>query len=259
MLKYNKFFLIAAFCLLAVAVPAQKALDKPIDKWSKSDAMEILNNSSWTQTYFSTAASAGASANNALRDQADNSLTGGERSRTERSGGPPPVIARLHSALPIRLALIRLNQIGSGYDKMNDKAKAEFNDSARGLLECNPCKTHYVITVTLAPNPTGQSVEEAVFQGMTLAQMKGNVTLRNDKGESRELAHFIAPEKRGDSAVFFFARKDDKGSTLIEKGDKEVNMVFDASFFNGNRFAPYLPRKFDFSVSKITVADQVVF
>jgi hypothetical protein len=260
MLKFNKLILLGLFCVCTSLVAAQKVLDKPVEKWSQSEAMEVLNKSAWTQTYQSVQGAAAASANDALRDQSDNRIVGRERSRSERAGGPAPVVMRLHSGLPIRLALTRLNQIAAGYDKMNDKAKAEFNDAGRSLLECGPCQNYYVLTLTKFPNPSGQAVEEAIFEGMALEQMKGNVWLKNDKGETRELAHFIPPAKRGDSAVFFFARKDGKGNVLVTKDNDEVSFVFNPNFFTPtNRFYHLIPRKFDFKVSKITVGDQVVF
>jgi hypothetical protein len=260
MLKFNKLVLFGLFCVCASIGMAQKVLEKPVDKWSQAEALEVLNKSAWTQTYQSVQGVAAAAASDVLRDQSDNRIVGRERSRTERSGAPPPVVMRLHSGLPIRLALTRLNQIAAGYDKMNDKAKGEFNAAGRSLLECGPCQNYYVLTLTQFPNPTGQAVEEAIFEGITVEQMKGNVWLKNDKGEMRELAHFIPPAKRGDSAVFFFARKDEKGNVLVNKNTDEVSFIFNPTYFTPtNRYYHLIPRKFDFKVSKITVGDQVVF
>ena len=85
-------------------------------------------------------------------------------------------------------------------------------------------------------------------------------TLKNEKGDTRDLVQFIPPQKRGDSAVFFFARKNDKGDFLLTKENTDMNFVFNANFLTtSNRFAYLLPRQFDFKVSKITVGDKVVF
>lgn len=257
----SKLFLMFFFVLIScVFVFSQKVLEKPIEEWSQKDATEILNNSPWAQGYQSLQGAAGASAIDALRAQSDNSIVGAERGSTARVGAPSPVIARLHSGLPIRLALMRLNQIGANYDKMNKDEKIKFNESARKLIDCAICQNYYVVTITKVANPSGQSVEEAVFQGMTLEQMKGNVWLKNEKGVIRELVQFIAPTKRGDSAVFFFSRKDEKGALLLTKDNIDLHVVFNGAFFtSANRFAHLLPRQFDFSVSKITFGDIVVF
>ncbi len=143
---------------------------------------------------------------------------------------------------------------------MSDDEKAKFNEKGRGLLDCAPCQNHHVVTLTLMSNPSGQSVEEAIFQGMTLEQMKENVWLKNDKGATRPLIHFIAPQKRGDSAVFFFARKDEKGDLFLSKDNSEFSFVFNGTFFNANnRFASLIPRQFDVKLSKITVEGNIVF
>lgn len=252
---------LAVIVLVCSFSVAQKAIpDKPIEKWSQKDAMEVLNESAWTRTYQSIQGAASASASEAVRAQADNRLVGAERSRTERSGGPAPVIMRLHSGLPIRLALMRLNQIGASYDKMNDSDKAKFNEGAKKLLDCAICQNYYVITLTLMSNPSGQSVEEAIFQGMTHEQMKENVWLKNDKGVTRQLAQFVPPQKRGDSAVFFFPRKDEKGELFLTKDNSEFSFVFNGNFFtSNNRYAALIPREFEFKISKITVGDNLVF
>lgn len=257
-----RFSLVLVLLLLTSSfAAAQKSVpDKPIEKWSQKDAMDVLNESAWTKSYQSLQGAAAASQADALRAQSDNRLIGAERGRSERSGAPAPVIMRLHSGLPIRLALVRLNQLGAGYDKMNDEDKAKFNEGAKKLLDCALCQNYYVVTLTLMSNPSGQGVEEAIFQGMTNEQMKGQVWLRNDKGVTRPLAQFVPPQKRGDSAVFFFARKDEKGDLLLTKDNSEFSFVFDGNFFNSNnRFAPMIPRQFDFKLSKITVGDSLVF
>ena len=251
------FIFLAASTLTA---SAQKVLNKPIDEWSQADAMEILSDSPWAKTYQSVEGAAAAAAIAALRDQSDNSLTGSERGRSGRSGGPPPVVFRLHSGLPIRLALIRLNQIAAGYEKMDDAAKVKFNESARGLLDCQPCQSYYIVSITQLTERAGETAEEGIFQGMSLDQMKGNITLRNDKGGIRQLVHFIPPNKSGDSAVFFFARADENGEQLYSRGHNQVSVVFDGAFLNpSNRFAYMLPRKMDFRISRITVGENIVF
>lgn len=260
MLKLNKAFLLTCLLVLVSDAITQKVLDKPVDEWTKAEAMEVLNRSAWSQTYSSNEGAAAAAASQARRDQADNRIVGAERGRTERVGAPPPIVIRLHSGLPIRLALTRLNQIAANYEKMDDKGKITFNEAGRRLLECSPCQTYYVVSITQFPNPSGDFVEEAIFEGMKLEDMKSNVWLKNDRGETRELAHFIAPTKRGDSAVFFFGRKDSNGKEFLTKDNKDFVFMFNGTFLNSsNRFAYLLPRNFEFKVSKITVKDQIVF
>lgn len=246
------------FCAWTAPLYAQKFADKPFTSWSRENAMEMLSDSSWARTYHNISAAAGADMREAARAQGDNRLAGQERGRSERSGGTPPVYARLHSSLPIRQALARLNQIAAGYDKMDETKRIAFDQSAKTLLECGICKTHYVVTLTAAPNSTGQSVEEAVFQGMTPAQLKGNIWIETEKGTKRELVEFLPPKKAGDSAVFFFARKDAQGSELVTEDNKTFSVVFNNNFLvPSNRYSPLLPRRFEFKVSKLKHGGQL--
>jgi hypothetical protein len=71
---------------------------------------------------------------------------------------------------------------------------------------------------------------------------------------------FTPPKAAGDSALFFFKRVDDAGKHLVTKDTKEIRFVFENEFLGPkNRFASFLPRFFDFKVSKMVVGDRVLF
>jgi hypothetical protein len=259
-MRYHSLIFVAIILLLTVPTDAQKFLDRPFTSWSRENAMEVLTDSPWAKIHQNMAAAVSADMREAARAQSDNRLTGQERGRSERSGGTAPVVARLHSSAAVRLALARLNQLGAGYDKMDAAKKVEFDQSLKRLIECSICQTHYVVTVTQSPNSSGQSVEEAIFQGMTFEQMKGIVWIEDEKGQKRELVQFIAPEKRGDSAVFFFPRNDAQGMPLFSDASKQVNVVFDNTFItSSNRYASMVPRRFEFTYSKMKLGDFLPF
>jgi hypothetical protein len=249
-------------CCVAVSSSfAQKTAEKPYDKWSKEEAMRVLSDSSWAKTYQSTAGSASASAIQSAREQNQSVNSGGSNPRSvARNFGPPPVVLRLHSALPIRQALIRMQQLTAGYNKMDEKQKSQFDDSAKTFLACAICQNYYVVTLTQFPDPSGQSIEEGIFQRMALKDLKGNVWLENENGEKRELIQFTPPKGRGDSAVFFFARKDDKDSQFLTTQNKELKFVFKNDFLNSsNPYAGLVPRNFEFKVSKLMLNGNVEF
>ena len=59
-------------------------------------------------------------------------------------------------------------------------------------------------------------------------------TWANERGQRRQLIHFVAPRVPGEEAIFFFPRLDDKGAPLltlenkdllINLSDKQVNSV----------------------------------
>ena len=120
-LKINVFILFTALMCLSLTIFAQDKSEKPFQKWSKDHALKILTESAWAKTYQSTEGSAGAASQQVAREQGQNASSGGSNPRSvARNFGPPPVVIRLHSALPVRQALIRMQQISNGYDKMDE-------------------------------------------------------------------------------------------------------------------------------------------
>lgn len=262
-MKLKNNLLIAFVCLnfLTGTLFAQKIAEKPFQKWSKEDAIKVLSESSWARTYQSTEGASGAAAQQIGREQNQSVNSGGSNPRSvARNFGPPPVVMRLHSALPIRQAMIRMQQITAGYDKMDDTKKSGFDSETKTFLGCAICQNYYVITLTQFPNSSGQGVEEGIFERMTLKDMKGNVWLVNDKGQQRELVQFTPPKGRGDSAVFFFARKDESGNLFLTPENKDFKFVFKNDFLtSANPYTGLVPRNFEFKVSKLMVGENLEF
>jgi hypothetical protein len=257
----SKLLLIICLCCLTHAVSAQKVWEKPFQQWSKEEAIKILTNSPWVQTYQSPEGLARGAREQVARDQADQNLRQqpAQGSRT-RFIAPPPVVIRLHSALPIRQALIRLQQIEAGYDKWDEKKRAEFDDTTKNYLSCPLCKDYYVVTMTKFNDSSAQGVKDGLFQTMQTKELKGNVWLANEKGEKRELVEFTPPKGSGDFAVFFFPRRDSKGNNLITEQSKDFKFVFDNAFLTAkNPYAVLLPLNFEFKVSKMMIGDKVEF
>ena len=254
-------FLVVYLCYLTNTVFAQKVPDKPFQKWSKAEAVKLLTDSPWVRTYQSSAGIAAASQEQIRREQADQRLYrdtyGGSSSRTM---APVPVVTRLHSALPVREAMVRLRQIQADYDKMDETQRTEFDKTTAGMLDCAICKKFYVLTMTRFIDSSKQSVEEGVFQRMGFEQLKGNMWLLNEKGERRELVQFNPPKNATDMAVLYFARLDDKGNPFLTPESKKFEFVFDGTFLNsGNPYAAWLPRRLEFDVSKLIVGDKIEF
>jgi hypothetical protein len=61
-------------------------------------------------------------------------------------------------------------------------------------------------------------------------------------------------------AVFYFSREDDKGSSFLTAQNKKFEFVFDNNFLDArNPYAPMLPRRFEFNVSKLVVGGELLF
>lgn len=262
-MKLSKSLLLLIACLyfLTGTVTAQKSLEKPYQKWSKEEAIKILNDSPWVKTYQSTEAMAAAEAQQIARDQAEGNVRrAGTVGTNTRAIAPKAVVVRLHSGLPVRQALIRLRQIGAGYDKWDEQKRAEFDNSAKNYIECSLCKDYYIVTMAKIVSPNSPDVEDGLFQTMKLEDLKGKVKLLNDKGEERELFQFTPPKNAGDFAVFFFARRDDKKNELLTPQSNDFKITFTSEFFSAaNPYSTLLPRTFEFKTSKLLIGEKLEF
>lgn len=227
---------VLAGCGAAIPVHGVRAQDgnKPYQQWTVKEAEAVLINSAWAQTLEAGVA------------------VGGLDMPTPVMG--TAVTLRLRSALPLRQAMVRLRQLKAKYDKMGDSDKAAFDTKNKPLLECPACDDYYV--VSLNPGPGSNKGVPNILQTMSFAQVKLNVQLKNEKGETRELVNFVNPKIAGEEAVFFFSRFNSKGEPLISPQSRILTVSFDPRIFEG---AAVRVTKFDFDVAKMTVDGRVLF
>jgi hypothetical protein len=250
------------FCLAsaAFAQDTQKTLQKPYQKWSSEEARKIISNPPWADQYQSSGGLAAVQQQQNARDQADNRIGGSNRGREGRNIEPPPIVIRLHSALPVRQAMVRLQQLQIGYDKMSEADRNKFDESKKIFLNCPACQNYYVVTITKFKDSTPGVVDDGIFQTMKFEDFKGKIFLVNDKNEKREVVQFTAPKGTGESAYFFFKRTDDKGNLLVTPETKELKFVFGNELLDdNNQYSWLLPRTFNFKVSKMMVNEKIEF
>ena len=246
---------------LVITLPAfgQKHLQKPYTEWSKDEAMKVLTDFPWSDEYQS---ERGLDVNSRLRqarEQADTNISGSNRGNQGAQGVPPAVTVRLFSAMPVRQAFVRLQQIDAGYDKMNGDDKAKFDASKVSFLECKICKDYYVVTLTKFKD-AAISVSNGIFQTLKLSDVKGKIWLENDKGERRELTEFTPPKGETDKATFFFKRTDDAGQPFYTANDKLIKLMFSNDLRdNTSEYSLLIPRLFEFKVQKMVVEGQLIF
>ena len=262
-MKLNKFILFVFLCCFAAAAFGQnveKTLKKPYQEWSQEEAMKIISAKPFADQYQSTGALVAGAQDQQRRESADNTLQGRERGRTDNIQGVLPIVIRLHSSLPVRQAQVRIRQIQSGYDKMNDEQRKKFDESQKIMLDCAICKDYYVVTILKFKDGSATAIDTGIFQTMAFDYFKGKIWLTNDKGERRELAQFTAPKKAGDPAIFYFKRADDKGNPLLTTDSKTLKFIFSNDLLdNDNQYSYLLPRSFEFSVSKLIIDNKVEF
>ena len=217
--------LIASIGALIASVGAQDRLPKkPFAQWSRSDAEAILYNSPWAvrnevrikfdkETQVAAGSYSGVSSAAAAQSQTE-----------VTSQAPVDFIftLRLRSALPVRQALVRLRQLESDR-KMSDQERTSYDARTKGLLECPACANNYVITLSSkSTNSPGADAVYTLFKGGRLADLQRYVYIANERGERRQLIHFIPPKASGDEATFYFPRLDDHGAPLLSPENKEL-------------------------------------
>lgn len=237
--------LIQKSCGLIVLVIALSGLicaqeiwrSKPFREWTKEDIIRLSSDSPWAQVR-----------------QADFST--GERTPAAYL---PGITLRLRSALPIRQALLRLKQIEAKYDKMNEKERAEFDARMKGMIECPACADNYV--VSLGPPVTKREMKSGVgsLRDVAFGLLEGKVYLANERGERRELVHFIPPKHDEDEATFFFPRLDAQGHPLLTPENKRLIFFFEARNLRTGYGLDPIPSRIDFDVSKMIVDGKVEF
>ncbi|MGI9067334.1 MAG: hypothetical protein ACR2HX_13155 [Pyrinomonadaceae bacterium] len=229
-------------------------VDNSYKKWSRKYVEKILNDSPWVSVQEVRIRREGQAQRVAgappslLRDETNSVASGG-------SDIPIDFIftLRMRSALPIREALVRQKQLDAKYDSMDEKQKAAFDAGLKGFLGCPACAGNYVLTLSSkSKNSPGADAVYTTFKGARIEDIKRYIHLANERGERRELVHFVVPKVPGEEAVFFFPRLDDKGNQLFGADSKEaiVNLTNNEVSLSTN---------FRFDISKLVSNGQVLF
>jgi hypothetical protein len=230
--------LVLGACTAVIAAYAQSAWTvKPFRQWSRSDAENILENSPWS-SHQEVRLQFEKERQTAAGSYSGVSSASAANSQTEVMSDLPVdfiFTLRLRSALPVRQALVRLKQLESDSKKLSKKDLETFDTQIKGLLECPACAGNYVVTLSSKSlNRPGADAVYTTFKGGRLPDLQRSVFLANERGERRELVHFVAPRVPGEEAIFFFPRLDEKGAPLltpesklllVNLSDKQVNSV----------------------------------
>jgi hypothetical protein len=206
---------------------------KPYQQWTMKDVQKVLSDSPWAKT-IARSGGMGTSGQN-LPDKV--------------------YTLRLRSALPIRQGLLRLRQLKDDYDKMSDKKKAEFDEKNKALIDCPPCEDNYVLALVPPSASEGRMSLPASLKSATVESLKLYVQLSDDRGQRRELVHYVPPKAVGQEVVFFFPKFNEKGEPLITPSSKRVSFNIDPAAMGGDATITH----FDFDVSKMIVGGKVVF
>lgn len=240
--------------LSADPVAAQKGLpDKPFQQWSKTEVNKVLTDSLWARTQSIRVQRRGQVRSIAGQTESETSSRKGDLTSAE-----DPLdyrfTLRLHSALTIRQALVRQEQLKWNYDQRSAAEKKAFDGQAKQLiLDCPVCADNYVVSVGFSSNnSSGNDLIYKWFGAATVPSLKSYIYLANERGERRDLLDFIPPKAPGDDVYFIFPRLDDKGQPLFATSDKKL--LFRMSDNSANSIT-----NFSLDISKLIVDGKVEF
>lgn len=166
---------------------------------------------------------------------------------------------RLHSALPIRQALVRVRQIKLDRLKITAVEQSQIDAEAKELLKCAECQQYYILS--LQPVAKNEKILRALSR-LSLNSLKSAVSLISDTGETRPLVKFLPPHSVGDkplfvnNSMFFFERMDTEGRPFISAANKKFYLRIDKNALTGTDI---VLRELAFEVSRLTQKGQVQF
>lgn len=206
------------------AVRGQEAAGgKAFQQWSSADVERILTDSPWAKTQVLRIQQQ--SQGRSIAGGPDRSVFG-EKDQLKGAEAPLDVrfTLRLYSALPLRQALVRQEQLKWNYDKRSAAEQKAFDAQAKQLiLDCAVCAENYVVSVGYGSNnSSGTDLIYKWFGSATVPSLKGYIYLANEREERRDLIDFIPPKSPGDDVYFVFKRLDDKGQPLFTAADKKL-------------------------------------
>lgn len=189
MLKSTLFALLIPF--MAVAATSWN-IREPFHQWSLDEAVEVLNDSPWASRETFTRVIRGVGSGISGEKEIYNTF-----------------YVRFLSALPIREAYARVQQIQHGYDTMTSEEKRRFEEAQLPNLDMDVSKW-IVVSVTFRSNdPNEESTVRHFFQSETVETLKTKVFLCTTLCPQVELSAYFPPEEESVGAKFVFRREVD--------------------------------------------------
>ncbi|HLV01168.1 MAG TPA: hypothetical protein VKZ59_07875 [Acidobacteriota bacterium] len=192
-------------CLaLSPIVRGQLPRSQPFRDWTRSQALTILTDSPWSSQVAFSGPSRWVQNDRENRQEFHRTYT-----------------VRLFSALPVRLAFLRLYQLEADYERMSAEERQQFDQRFWGTADAG-FDQHIVVSVQVdaASQQEAQEINQ-FLQYSRLQYLKSQVYLINERRKKIELAGYYPPTPDGTGAKFLFPRRID-GVPSIEPGDRSL-------------------------------------
>ncbi len=150
-----------------------------------------------------------------------------DSSKTSTDGQQPFIKYQIQfrSALPIRQALVRKQQILAKYDTLPPEQKQQIDKQAEAFLNSAP-ENAVIVYVEYTTNDNIRIQELARhWQSRTTEMLKTLVYLSASKGDKASVANFIPPRGAEQAFTFVFPRELN-GKPLVTPQDKNIKLEF---------------------------------
>jgi hypothetical protein len=203
--------------IAALAVQADDFwVKKDWKQWSKDDCAKILQDSPWTRRW----------AKSQVASHQMPGVSGANQEGASAENAPEMhYVVQLRSSLPIREAVVRLQQIQLKYDKMSAAEKKDFDTKAEALLSRDYGD---VILVHVDYGSNLQSFEREMstyWKSIPPEAPPNDLYLINERGERVTPVRFISPQNGSYTFELVFPRLKDK-EPVVREGDKTLSIQF---------------------------------
>ncbi len=262
--KGSVVFALGLFLLFGSTTQGQEFWEKKqYQAWSEEECRKLLTNSPWarshtlSQTIIQPLQAPGL---NSTMGSLETARTPDPSAREDvgRARQARPELkyqAQFRSALPIRQAIARLEQIRSKYGEMTAEQKAAFDREIEVFL-AKKFPDSFVLYVSYGSNVAVDDRELAAhWQKQTTDTLKNDVFLILSGGEKIPLAAYAVSKGAGRDFQFVFPRTHE-GRPVIRSEDKAVQLEFQHPKIRDQRNSRVL---ISFKVEKMLLAGEVIY
>jgi hypothetical protein len=220
-MNFKRRYFAGVLSIVLVAVLTARADDFWVKKnwkqWSKDECNKLLTDSPWSKTWSKSQVNLSAA------------LPGSSGANQEGASGENA--SELHysiqfqSALPVREAYVRLQQIANKYEKMSDAQKKDFDAKAESILD----KTYddvILVHVEYGSNITPFERQMATYwKSIRPDSVPEDFYLINERGDRIAPVKFLSPPAGSYAFELIFPRMKDN-EPFVHPGDKDVSLQF---------------------------------
>ena len=218
--------------------------EKPYTEWSEKECRKLLQDSPWAKHYTDV----GVIIELAGPGQIDSI------ERVRESNPNMVYQVRFLSALPIRQAMVRLQQINADYDKMSPEQRQAFDQKAEAILNM-PFRDTVVLLVDYGSNADLYDKEMARYwQRQSTETLKNLVFLRGHRGEEVPLLDYAAEPGAGRTFQLLFPREQE-GRPLLRPDSKWLRLDFPALTLGGGQVRAFV----EFKVKRMLIEGEVMY